>query len=251
MQSNITQGLQVLQRVAGFLEKEIDIPAKMGPISKHVAAFNAAVERLDALAAEQQASVLGFQVGVRTAQVLARSIVREYVRPVLRSGKILFPANAPIHAALKLPKRGALGYGALIAAVEGVVDQLEENKATFVEAGFGDDFVEKLRGAVSELRKALDEKAKHYGQRSKATSGTIRVYGQAREMVRMLDAMIAPRLEGTDRLAEWKTLSRFARVAKREEQEEQGNGSTAPVVTPVPLTAAVGVANSTAEVTHA
>lgn len=69
-------------------------------------------------------------------------------------------------------------------------------------------------------------------------------------MVRMLDAMVAPRLEGTEQLAEWKTLSRFARDQKREE-EEQGDGSPPVASTPVPSTPAVGVGSSAAEVSRA
>lgn len=250
MRSNITQGLQVLRRTSAFLEKEVNIPVKMGPISKHVAAFNAVVDRLETLAAEQHASDRGFQDASQKARDLAKGIVREYVRPLSRLGKVLYPTESPVRATLKLPKHGAVSYGALIAAVEGVADRLEEHKAKFIEAGFGEDFVQKLRGAVAELRAALEEKAAHYGRRSKATSGQVLAYGQAREMVRMLDAMVAPRLEGTEQLAEWKTLSRFARDQKREE-EEQGDGSP-PVASPtVPSTPAEGVASSTVEVSRA
>lgn len=244
MQTNITQGLQVLRRTSAFLEKEIDIPAKMGPISKLVAAFNASVDRLASLAAEQHESNRGFQDVSRTARELARAIVREYVRPVTSSGKFLFPVESPVRSTLKLPNGGELRYEALIAAVEGIAGRLEEHKTKFVEVGFGDDFVEKLRGAVAELRKALEEKAAYFGRRSAATSGLLLEFGRAREMVRMLDAMVAPRLEGTERLAQWKTLSRFARV-KRE--EEPGESSTPVIPPPAPSTAATGTVSPKTE----
>lgn len=131
----------------------------------------------------------------------------------------------------------------LIATVAGFADRVEEHKAIFVEAGFGEDFVDTLRGAVKELEKTLAEKADFLGRRSVATSGLVLEFARAREMVRKLDSMVAPRLEGTDRLAGWKTLSRFAR-GKREEKEEQGENAGS---TPAPSTPAVKSDSSTPE----
>ena len=241
MRTNVMQGLQVLRRTSAFLAEE-NIPAKMGPIAKHVEALNGVIARLTALAAEQEVSDRAFRDSARKAREQARALVREYARPVARQGKLLFPVDSELRASLRLPSR-SISYEALIATVAGFVDRVEEHKAMFVEAGFGDDFVDTLRGAVKALEKTLAEKAEHYGRRSVATSGLVLEFARARDMMRKLDSMVAPRLEGTDRHAGWKTLSRFARE-KREEKEEQGENAGSP---PAPSTPAVNGDTSTLE----
>ncbi|MBC7895704.1 MAG: hypothetical protein H7066_09830 [Cytophagaceae bacterium] len=134
---------------------------------------------------------------------------------------------------LKLPS-GTVAYEEVIATVKGFTDRVEEHKASFIEAGFAEDFIDTLRGAIKELEDTLAEKGAFYGRRTVATSGLNLEFARAREMVRKLDAMVAPRLEGTDRLAGWKSLSRFAREQREEKEQGDVNG-----VTPTPQTHAV------------
>ena len=227
MDTRVTQGLQVLRRTAAFLAVE-SVPAKMGPISKHVEALNGVIARLTTLAAEQKASGKAFSDASRKAREQARALVREYARPLARQGKLMFPVDSELRVSLKLPS-GTVAYEEVIATVKGFADRVEEHKASFIEAGFAEDFVETVRGAVKELEDTLAEKAEFYGRRTVATSGLNLEFARAREMVRKLDSMVAPRLEGTDRFAGWKSLSRFVREQREEKEEGEVNG-----VTPTP-----------------
>ena len=83
------------------------------------------------------------------------------------------------------------------------------------KAGFEPDLVARLQKAVTDLREVLDDKAMRYGRRSAATAGLLDEVVRGRELVRMLDDMVRPGLVGTpDKLAEWRTLSRFFRKGR-------------------------------------
>lgn len=233
MKSSVSHGLQVLRRTAAFLGKEITVETTMGPISRHVDELNGVIDRLASLAAEQGENGRGFRDLAGKAREQAEALVRVYARPVARKAKLLFPLNSDLRGSLKVPSR-KMSYEALIAHVTGFANRVEEHKAQFVAAGFAEDFVERLRGQIKALEKTLAEKEEQNGRRSTATAGLDMEFARARDMVRAIDSMVTPMLAGTNRLAGWKTLSRFARESQREETEEVVEGT----VTPVPSTPA-------------
>ena len=107
-----------------------------------------------------------------------------------------------------------------------------------MQVGFADDFLERLKNGASDLRAALDEKGAHYGKRSAASAGMVEELSRSKELMRVLDDMVSPGLRGTpDRLAEWRTLSRFARLSRLAEDvitpPPSGAPGTPPVAPPV------------------
>jgi hypothetical protein len=232
MRTNVRLGLRVLRGIPEFLGKEIEGPAALGPLTTHVTALNGVIDRLDALVGEQEASGRALRGATQEAKKLSRKLQFELMRPVVRMGKLLFPSDATLPAQLKLP-RGTIGYQALIAVALGIADRVEPHKAKFVEAGFAEDFVDTMRSTVAALNEALEAKAALVGRRAGATSGLVLEFRRSREMVRLLDDMVAPLLVGTQRLAAWKSVSRFARRGKRDETVEPGEGAVVPSATPV------------------
>lgn len=248
MRHNVRQGLRVLRGIPEFLGKEIEGPAAVGPLSTHIGALNAVIDRIDAMVGEQDASARGFRGASKDAQRLSKKLLKEFVRPVARMGKLLFPTDATLRTELKVPK-APVSYQQLIAVAGGIAARAEVHKAKFVEAGFAEDFLEKMRATADALSAALQEKAAHLSRRAGATSGLVLEFGRSREMVRMLDDMVSPLLEGTKRLAAWRSVSRFTRT-KREEAEAQEEGPVAKGSTPVPSTPAA-TADNTSPDTHA
>jgi hypothetical protein len=174
------------------------------------------VDRLSAHAVEQDASLRAMRASVRKAQAQARVVRGEFMRPVSQMGRALFPSDASLRRALAMPK--VKDYQGLITAGLAMADQAAEHKDRFVAAGFEENFVERFRTAVTDLRTALDITATHLGRRSAASAGMLDELARGRQLVRMLDAMVAPRLEDApDRLAQWRTLARFVHVAPAEE----------------------------------
>jgi hypothetical protein len=238
MRNIVMRGLQVLRRTAAFLGKEITVETTMGPISRHVIELNGVIDRLSSLAAEQGETGRMVRDLTRKAREQADALVRAYARPVARQSKLLFAVNTDLRESLKVPSR-RVGYEKLIAHITGFANRAEEHKAKFVEAGLAEDFVERLRGQIKALEKTLAEKAELSGRRSAATAGAALEFSRAREMVRMLDSMVAPILVGTGRLASWKSLSRFVREPQRDETEVPVEGAVTSSSTSVPAVAAV------------
>ena len=135
MDTRVTQGLQVLRRTAAFLAVE-SVPARMGPISKHVEALNGVIARLTTLAAEQKTSGRAFSDASRKAREQARALVREYARPLARQGKLMFPVDSELRVSLKLPS-GTVAYEEVIATVKGFTDRVEEHPIQEVARGAG------------------------------------------------------------------------------------------------------------------
>jgi hypothetical protein len=129
---------------------------------------------------------------------------------------------------LLLPNSGNVSYAELISAAEGIVSEVEARKAEFVKAGFGEDFLERIRGAIVALRHTLDEQADFNARRTAATAGMLDAHVRGRQMLRLLNTMVAPILEGADRKAHWKRVSRVTRSSKPEEEGANtgGTGST-------------------------
>jgi hypothetical protein len=211
METKTKQGLQVLRRVHEFLGDNEVTPA-LGSVTAHVKSLGEVVDRLSTHAVEQEVSDRGFRAAARESQLAARTLRAEFMRPVSQLGRTLFPNEPALRRALAMPS--AQDYEGLIAAALAMADRAGEHKDRFVLAGFGEDFVDRIKAAVGGLRKGLDDKAAHFGRRSAATAGSLSEMSRGRELVRLLDVMLSPRLAVTpDKLAQWRTLSRFVRSA--------------------------------------
>lgn len=248
MRQNVRQGLKVLRGVLEYLEKEVTVPADVGPLNTHINALKAVADRISTMMEEQDARMRAFRGASEAAQQITRKLLKAYVRPVSRMGKLLFPTDATLRAELTVPK-APVNYQAAITAALAIATRVEAHKAKFVEAGFAEDFIDKMRSTAAALETALKEKAEHVSRRATATSGLVMEFGRSREMVRMLDDMVVPLLEGTPKLAGWKTVSRFARRGKREEAVPV-DGSVGSSPTPVPQAPVVPTDNAS-PATHA
>jgi hypothetical protein len=211
MRQKTMRGLQVLRRAHGFLATN-QLTCALGPVTKHVEALGQSVERLATYAVDQDENVRGFRGSASGARQKATTLRIELMRPIARMAQLLFTDNAELQHALAMPE--SRSYEKLIAAALAMAGQADEHKDRFVAAGFGEDFVDPLRLGAAELRTALDTKAVHYGKRSAATAGMIEELRRSKRLVRVLDDLVSPGLRSTpDRLAQWRTLSRFVRAS--------------------------------------
>ena len=117
------------------------------------------------------------------------------------------------------------GYGAR--------SQRHGRRDRFVAAGFGEDFVDQLKQAAVDLQRAVDLTSAQLGHRAAATSGMLQELARGRDLVRLLDAMVGSWLEDhmQDRVAEWKTLTRFVRVAPPVEAVNAAGTTPTPTTT--------------------
>lgn len=227
MRTPTKQGIQVLRRTRDFL-KATEVTVALGPISNHIDHLAGVIDRLTAHAVEQDNANRAYRASARAAQELSRGVRQKYLRPVAQLGRALFPNDPVVQQALAMPD--ARDYQRVIAAALAMAAQAEEHKDQFVKAGFGEDFVEKMRKVAEELRVGVDTRAANLGRRTAATAGLLLEMARGRDLIRLLDAMVAPELAGVeDKMAQWRSLTRFVRVGQVSDEET-------PAPTPAPVT---------------
>ncbi len=210
MLSRHKQSVFVFRRVRDFL-KDNPPEAGFGSIEKVVAQLDTVIARLEAHAADQDARFRGVKAGTEVSRAQVAALRQQFMRPLTHAARILFPQDAALLAALG--PSPARDYTGTLAAAEAMVQIATTRKEAFVDFGLAPDFVERMVSATADLRARLDARSADIGRRAASTAGLHREYLVGREVVRMLDAMVAPRLEATPtRLAAWRAVSRFARL---------------------------------------
>lgn len=207
------QALHVFRRVRDFL-KESPPEVALGDVTPVVAQLSDVITRLEANAGEQDARARQALLGTRVKRAGVRALRKEFLYPIARAARLLFPDKPELLAAFAMPR--AKDYAGAIAAAGGMAQAAEPHLDAFVSIGLKPDVVARVRKAAEDLRGRIDAREVDVGKRSASTAGLRREYARGRELVRMLDAMIEPRLTATpQRLAEWRTFVRFARLSPR------------------------------------
>jgi hypothetical protein len=213
--------LQVLRRVRDFLATT-ELSPPLESVAKQVEELGGVVDRLASHAMEQDASDRASRSLTQVAHEQARTLRRDFLRPVAWLSRVLFPSDEAVRQSLAMPL--ARDYEGLIAAAEAMTARAAEHSERFVAAGFNAEFVDRLKRAALDLRKMLDQEGAHLGHRSAATARMEEEIVRGRDLVRYIDALVTPQLEATpDRLAEWRTIARIARAT-----------ADSPAPTPVP-----------------
>jgi hypothetical protein len=151
--------------------------------------------------------------------------------------KLIVPLNLELSGLLRASK--SRSYEKILVVASSLADRVEPPQARFVEGGFNPTFVDDLRAEVAKLEGALAEKAEHYRRRSAVTTALKAEYARGRQLVRFIDRVVTPVWEKTpEKLASWKTASRFPRVG-REVRGTDVVTATVPVVGQ-PVTTATG-----------
>lgn len=204
------QALPVFRRVRDFL-KDHAPDAALGPIDGLVAQLDETITQFEAHAAEQEARRRIMIDGTRLQWQALRALRREFMLPISRIARLVFPTQPTLLLALRMPE--GRDYVGTLTSAEAMAEVARQHAGAFREIGLGEDFVQRMQEAVTSLRTRLDGRAVDFGRRSAATAGLRREYARGRDVVRVLDAMVAPRLESTpERAAEWRTLVRFMRI---------------------------------------
>ena len=228
MRRRVSRGQQVF-RTACELLTVTEVKPRLGDIVKHVEDLEVVAARLAASAVAQDVSNRAYHAAARAARAQARQLRREYLAPVAGTAKTLFRDEPTVREALAMPKRE--GYHALVTAAQGMARHAAERKDRFVAAGFREDFVEQLDAAALALEAAADVTSGHRARRAAATSAMLKDYAIGRDLLRLLDTMVTPWLEQNlpARLAEWESLTHFARVTPASDATEiPGDLTTAP-----------------------
>lgn len=207
MRIRTLQGMQVLRRVRDFLITR-NIPVAIGTISQQVEELTAVINRMSSHAVEQESRFRAAKAATKSKERLMRQLTEEYMRPISRVAPSLFRNNAELRQALLMPR--FRDHERLLASAYAMADRVSPFAEQFVAKGFVPDFVERLRKAADAFKESIDGRSLDVGRRAASTAGQLEELRRGRELVRLLDAMVWPRLaEEPDLAAEWASLTRF------------------------------------------
>lgn len=222
MQIRTKQGLQTLRRAHAFLAAR-ELSAALGGLKPHVEALDAIVVRLEQFATEQEARTNAARAATDAKREQARALRREYLRPIAQVARRLFADDSELRSAFRVPE--ARDDEGLIQACNGFAAGVEQHKAKFAARGLAVDAVDRLRKATDAFRDSLVGRSLDLARRSAATAGLLAELSRGRDLVRLLDLMLAPRLTyQPDQLAEWRTIARFLRGATLNVEDVPGAG---------------------------
>ncbi|MEP7380621.1 MAG: hypothetical protein ABI910_02990, partial [Gemmatimonadota bacterium] len=199
--------------------------------------------RIEKHAAEQEARARRARETTDSKQALGNTLLGEYLRPLSRIAGTLFKHDPAVRRGFDLPRRR--NTEGLMQVASAIADRAEEHQALFTAQGLAPDFVERLRTAIANYRETIVSRGLDVGRRSAASAGLLNEMRRGRELVRVIDDMLAPRLGADpDQYAEWKTIARFTRRPVVVEGGVSGPAPTpagAPIPAPGPAPARADV----------
>ena len=228
MQRSDRSTLSSLQRVQEFLAQHpmSDVPASLGA---QASALNEVITRLSTEAVDQEAGRRLSSVHSESQRQLRKQLVTDHVRPISRVAREVFGVTG-MDRAFRMATVGKSNQ-ALIAAAGAMAEAAEKQKDVFVQHGLSQDFIEQLQAAATALGDARNAKVESARRRVTATAAVTDQLKRGRKAVRLLDAILQPRLaKDPELLAAWRSAKRVP------------PGTTAipavPAATPSPVTKA-------------
>jgi len=209
MRTRTKQGLQTLRRAHQFLAGA-SFESAIGELTPHVDVLGQLVQEMSQHVAEAGHRSQAAHVATDDKRSKGEVLLREYLRPIARLAAILFTADPTARAGFRLP-RGRNAEG-LLQVADAFIEQCVEHEGRFVAGGLAPDFVQRVRSATAAYRAAITARGLVVGRRVAATAGMEHLLVKAREQLRLIDAMLAPRLTNSPEvLAEWRSVARFPR----------------------------------------
>lgn len=211
MEIKVKHGLQTLRRAHAFLDGK-ELSAAIGELAPHVEALGAIIVRLEDFAAEQGARESAARAATEIKRELARELRGEFLRPIALVARRLFANDPEIRAAFRVP--ASRDDEGLIHASRAFAERMGDFQEKFAARGFTAEVVERLRATRDALRDQLTDRGLERARRVAATAGLLAELSRGRDLLRLLDLMLAPRLANRpEQLAEWRSISRVMRRA--------------------------------------
>lgn len=230
MEIKVKHGLQTLRRAHAFLDGKA-ISAAIGELAPHVEALSAVIARLEAFAAEQGARESAARAATEIKRELARELRGEFLRPIALVARRLFANDPEIRAAFSVP--ASRDDEGLLQASRAFAERMGDFQEKFAARGFTADVIERLRATSDAMRDQLTDQALERARRVAATAGLLAELSRGRDLLRLLDLMLSPRLAyRPEQLAEWRSISRVMRRAKRSEEKESHMADAIVLATP-------------------
>jgi hypothetical protein len=207
MQATHTTVLGTLQRVQRFMDTNAETLGEINTSGyRHI--LDDVVNTLSAHAVTQSASKRMGSGETAKQRVLRSSLKLNSMRPIaaVAAGQL---KNVPEFLSLKMPKPNATSVR-LIADAGAMHAAAKVYEQTFIDAGLPADFLDQLSATAGALNTSVTNRGSTTGSQVGATQGLKAESQRGREAVKVLDALIEPKLAGnTVLLVQWNSAKKF------------------------------------------
>ncbi len=210
MRRNDRSTLDTLQRVKEFLTQN-PLAAEPESLGAQAAELDDVIQRLSNEVVGQDAGIRFTRVHVERERNLAESLSADHMLPVSRVARDVF-GRSGMDRAFRMPRTTVIVP--LVAAAKAMANAAEQGKEVFVRHGLPKEFIEQLKSAASALEETRTAKTKSARDRTTATASVKDQVKRGRKAVRLLDAVLLPRLRKDPQLlAAWKSAKRVRPTA--------------------------------------
>jgi len=198
------------RRVQEYLANQpiADLPAAVGT---QLGVLDGVVSQLSKETLDQEAGHRLTKAESAKQRGLRAELWRQHMMPVSRVAREVFGVTG-MDKALHMPKH-TLANEAVVTAANAMAEAAETQQAVFVEHGLAPDFAAKLREAASTLDQSLGARDTTRRRRVTATAAVKDVLKRGQRAVRLLNAILAPKLASNpDLLAAWNNVRKLRPV---------------------------------------
>jgi hypothetical protein len=208
MQATHITVLGTLQRVQRFMDTNAEALGEINTSGyRHI--LDEVIGTLSGHAVTQSASKRVGAGETAKQRVLRSSLRLNSMRPIaaVAAGQL---KNVPEFLSLKMPKSNATSVR-LIADAGAMHTAAQVYEQTFINAGLPADFLDQLSATAGALNTSVTNRGSTAGSQVGATQGLKAESQRGREAVKVLDALVQPKLAGnTVLLVQWNSAKRFA-----------------------------------------
>ena len=244
MTADTTRTLDMLKRVNRFIVEHPTTPAIPRLTAEHTEVANI-ITALETAAQKQVAGSGQSESGVDLRITTARDL-REYLKNVNRTARILEADHPGIRPTFRLPASGS--FPALIARAQAIIAAATPIQASFVDTGLPATFLTEVRALLTAFENATGKK---YDGSIAQVTGTAALKAKASLGVKAataLDACVRNHFRNNPEIiAAWTHARRIEKAPRR--SNEQTLTTTPPIVPPAPSNAPNPGSTSTSIVT--
>lgn len=202
--------LDTFQRVKEFLTQHplADAPEALGA---QAAELDDVIQRLSSEVVGQDAGARFTRAHIERERNLVETLYADHMQPISRVARDVF-GRSGMDKAFRMPKSTVVVP--LVAAARAMAQASAQEKEVLLRHGLPQDFIEQLKSAVLELEQTRTAKTRSARDRTTATASVQDQVKRGRKAVRLLDAVLLPRLKKDPQsLAAWKSARRVRPTA--------------------------------------
>jgi hypothetical protein len=204
--------LSSFQRVQEFLAKYQVTNDASETLGAQATELHEVIARLSSEAVDQEAGARFVRVHAESQRRLREALYGDHMLPISRVAREVFGASG-MDRAFGMPHKRSVNQ-TLLAAAGVMTEAARKNSEVFLKHGLPQDFIEQLKACAAALETARNAKVESGRRRVTATADVGEQVKRGRKAVRLLNAILQPRLaKDPELLAAWRSAKRVPPAA--------------------------------------